>query len=79
MAADCTNLAVKQSFERRQPLWFDNENFDDKKTGKLESLWTQAQDFDYLKITRIKIHKLYAFGVVEVKRNEMNAIQGDAK
>jgi hypothetical protein len=42
--------------------------------GKLESLWTQAQDFNYLKITTIKTHKLDALGVVAGKRNEMNAI-----
>jgi hypothetical protein len=48
-------------------------------TGKLESLWAQEQDFNYLKIRRFKIHKLDAIGAVAVKRNEMNAIQRDAE
>lgn len=71
---NCASLAAKQSIERKQPLRFDNEIFDERNTGKLESLWTQAQDFNYLKSTRTEIREIDAIGLVAVKRNEMNAI-----
>lgn len=65
----CASLAVKQSIERSLPMRLDNEIFHDWKTGKLESLWTQARDFNYLK-KRTEIRELDAIGLVAVKRNE---------
>ena len=50
-----------------------------KKNIKLESLWAQEHDFNYLKITRTKNHKLDAIGVVAVKRNEISSIWGDVE
>jgi hypothetical protein len=53
VGAYCGNLAVKSSIERRQPLRLENENFEDRITAKLELFWTQTQDFNYLKNTKI--------------------------